>query len=279
MSKKGRSNARKGKGRKGKKQKTAEIRQIPAAAAGEAVPGESAGVPPEAEETPVITETTEQPEEVQAAAAVTAEADGTEPVPQPQPGRSFKHPLAVLLGCLLFSSWMMMLISQLITIHRVGETVAWMWSHPEPVVLVCGVLTALGAILWAVFRRLWLAFLLPGLMVAAFSVLNYYKTVINNTPLLYSDLSYVSHFLPITKFAAPQIRLDGLMAAAFVIMLLTGILLYRIDRRIPVIRWSRIGLAAGGLLFFAFWPVMMFGINFFPNATAKFINFFVIIVI
>lgn len=30
-----------------------------------------------------------------------------------------------------------------------------------------------------------------------------------------------------------------------------------------------------GLLFFAFWPVMMFGINFFPNATAKFINFFV----
>lgn len=30
-----------------------------------------------------------------------------------------------------------------------------------------------------------------------------------------------------------------------------------------------------GLLFFAFWPLMMFGVNFFPKATAKFINFFV----
>jgi len=30
-----------------------------------------------------------------------------------------------------------------------------------------------------------------------------------------------------------------------------------------------------GLLFFAFWPLMMIAVNFFPNATAKFINFFV----
>ena len=30
-----------------------------------------------------------------------------------------------------------------------------------------------------------------------------------------------------------------------------------------------------GLIFFAFWPVMMVGVNFFPKATAKFINFFV----
>ena len=30
-----------------------------------------------------------------------------------------------------------------------------------------------------------------------------------------------------------------------------------------------------GLLFFAFWPVMMVGVNFFPKGTAKFINFFV----
>lgn len=30
-----------------------------------------------------------------------------------------------------------------------------------------------------------------------------------------------------------------------------------------------------GLLFFAFWPLMMVAVNFFPKATAKFINFFV----
>ena len=137
----------------------------------ESLPEPEATPEKETTEIPEESGTTEKPEEI-TAAVVVAEDAGESPAQPAASAKGIKHPLAVLLGCLLFSSWMLLLISQLITIHRVGETFAWMWSHPEPVLLVCGVLTATGAVLWAVFRRLWLAFLLPGLLVVPYSVLN-----------------------------------------------------------------------------------------------------------
>ncbi len=251
MSRKG----RKGKGRKKKKGQTGAVVREKLTITEKEIPEETANTPPERSQEPEKPEAEEKKEtepRERLVAAVTEETAEERTALPAEPGKSWQHPLALLLSCLLLSAWIIMLISQLITIHELGETLSWMFTHPEPVMLVCGVLTALGAVLWAAFRRLWLAFVIPGVLVILFSALNYYKMVINNMPLLFSDLSYAPHLLPITRFAAPQVRLDGLMLGSALAMFLTGFLLYRVDRRMPKIRWSRVGLAAGGLVFFGF---------------------------
>ncbi len=162
----------------------------------------------------------------------------------------FRYPLLTVLESLFLSAWVSVLVSQWVTIHSFPDTLLWMWEHPVPVLLDCFVLGAGSAILWAAFRRMWLAFGVPALFVYLFSVINYYKTLINSTPLLYSDLAHTGSFFPIAKFVLPQLEFDLLLFQAALLLVLTGWILFEMDHKVPPMRWSRMGFAGVGVAFF-----------------------------
>ncbi len=163
---------------------------------------------------------------------------------------NFRYPMLALFGSLLVASWISVWVSQIITLHSVNDALLWIWKHPVPVMLDCLVLTAFSAGIWSLCRRTWIAFCLPAVIVYGFSIINYYKMIINSSPLLYSDLSHAGSVMSIAKFAVPQLEIDFLVVGMAILLIGIGVILFFIDRRIPKVKWARMTVAGVAVAFF-----------------------------
>lgn len=140
-------------------------------------------------------------------------------------------------------------LTQLITLQDWGQTLQWFASHPEAAILEEVVIAALCVFIYAVSGKLWLSALIPGGLLMALTLVSYYKTVINGTPLLLRDFSLAGQFWDIAGYALPQISVSASTAAALVCFFLGCTGLVAMDLHVVVSRRLRgiLGGAAGAI--------------------------------
>ena len=126
--------------------------------------------------------------------------------------------------------------TQLITLQSFGGVFGWAFSNIGVFLLEYLILLCLCSFIYGLFRRLWAALLLPELILLAAALVSHYKTVINGSPLVLRDLTFVSQFSEIFGFAQSQITFSLHTISAILLFVLTAVLLFILDRRIKKAR-------------------------------------------
>ncbi len=123
-------------------------------------------------------------------------------------------------------------LSLLVSTGSFGDTFLWGFKNVSAFLLQYTVLVFICALIYALTRRFWLSYSICGGAYLAFSLISYYKTVINGTPLALRDLSLASRFFDIFSFALPQIRFSLHIIVVISVFILTVVLLFLADRHI-----------------------------------------------
>ena len=126
--------------------------------------------------------------------------------------------------------------TQLITLQSFGGVFGWAFSNIGVFLLEYLILLCLCSFIYGLFRRLWAALLLPELILLVAALVSHYKTVINGSPLVLRDLTFVSQFSEIFGFAQSQITFSLHTISAILLFVLTAVLLFVLDRRIKKAR-------------------------------------------
>lgn len=118
----------------------------------------------------------------------------------------------------------------------------------------------LGIFVWLFYGisgSFFVADILVGMPYISLTLISYYKSVINGTPLLLGDLKMAGAIGEISRFALPQIRLSGAVVCGILIPFIFAIPLFVQDKRVrirPVRLWL-LGLSLVLTVIFAFSPV------------------------
>ena len=118
-------------------------------------------------------------------------------------------PLAWILVSLAVIPLAIIILSHLVTLQSFSETFLWMSVHVEAAIFEYLALLFVATFVYAVARRLWLSYAVPGVLYMALTLISYYKNMINGEPLLLRDFTLASQFSEILNFAFPQIRKNG----------------------------------------------------------------------
>ena len=120
------------------------------------------------------------------------------------------------------------LICQAISLQSWGEAVLWIGSHLQAAVLLWLLLACWAVILWGLTRLTGLSLLLIQALPVGFTLVSYYKAVINGEPLRLSDLALAGNLRNVAGFAMDRITFSAVtisaLAAVVVLAALGGLL-------------------------------------------------------
>ena len=118
------------------------------------------------------------------------------------------------LACLFVTPLPLLLSSQWIALQHPWMAVQWMVTHPVAVLSTWLLLLAVLLPVFGLLGRVFPAVLLAALPTLVLSLVSFYKTVFNGTPLQLSDLALAGNFFEIAAFAAPRIRVSAITLLA-----------------------------------------------------------------
>lgn len=138
---------------------------------------------------------------------------------------------AALLSIMLLTGFLLHFDAQLITTQNLSDTLSWLCAHPAASAATAAGLWVLQIFLYGLTGRALPSFLISALPVLLLSVVNYYKTVINGTPFLLSDLNFSKNIGEIVEFALPQLRLTAAIAGSLLLAAAAATALFFLDRK------------------------------------------------
>lgn len=161
----------------------------------------------------------------------------------------FAHPTRWILACLAIIPLFLIALTNFITFQSFSHTAAWFSAHPGPAFFEYLALLFVCIFLYAVTRKLWLSALLPGIVLLLVTLISYYKTVLNGTPLLPADFALAPQFFSVASFALPQLSISLYTVAALIAFALGCAALFIADLHIQKIRGLRPVLAIASVFY------------------------------
>ncbi len=176
-----------------------------------------------------------------------------------QKGRKMlAFPLVWILASLAVIPLAIITLTHLITLQGFSETFHWMSTHIEAAMFEYLALLFATAFIYAVARKLWLSYAVPGVLYMALTLISYYKNMINGEPLLLRDFTLVSQFSEILNFAFPQIVFSFHTIISLILFVLIGVGLYILNihvRKVKYLRAILSGISSACIIIFLFTPL------------------------
>lgn len=141
---------------------------------------------------------------------------------------------AAIFLILLGAEFVLLFLTQLITLQSLPDTLTWIISHPAASAVTSAAFWIVSLMIYGIGGKMFLSFLLTALPVLTLSTVSYYKTVINGFPLMLSDLKFWKNIGEITDFAFPQMKMTLPVASALLLTAALTVLLFFADRRFRV---------------------------------------------
>ncbi|HHT17469.1 MAG TPA: sulfatase-like hydrolase/transferase, partial [Papillibacter sp.] len=151
------------------------------------------------------------------------------------------------------------LLGQIITLQSTRDSFVWFFRNTAAAGFLYLFLLSCTAFLYGLTGRLWISSFVPGSLLLIITIISYFKTVINGTPLILNDLTLARRFKYVAQFAAGQLHLSFWLVAAILLFLgVHGFLFFR-ERKSKKARRLKIAcLTAGALYFFLFFFTPLF---------------------
>lgn len=150
-------------------------------------------------------------------------------------------------------------ISQTITLQNAAGSIQWLLRNTAAAGFLYLFLLFLTSTLYGLTGRLWISSLLPGVILLFFSIVSYFKTVINGSPLLLNDLTLAGQFKNVAHFASGQLHLSFWLIASVLLFFGAHFYLFFLDKKIAkTVKLRFISITAGALYFLLFFATPVF---------------------
>lgn len=135
------------------------------------------------------------------------------------------------------------------------------------------IICILSALLYGLFGKLWFCNLLIGIPYILLTLISYYKSVINGTPLLLGDFRMTGQFFEIAGFALPQVSFSAITILGIAIPFFLCIVLFIVDIKLKSMGIRKIMTSVSAVLvvmlvfspIFSHWAVMIDDKNMFQE--------------
>lgn len=154
--------------------------------------------------------------------------------------------ILAILPAMLVIPLVQVISAHLILCQSVGELLNWIVSMWQILLMEWVMLGILGMVAYGIFGRLYLSNILVSVPYILLTLISYYKSVINGTPLLLGDFKMAGQFMEIAKFAIPQIKFSAYTwcGVIFPFALSAGLLAGEKGRRSKVPRLAMLAVSA-----------------------------------
>lgn len=162
---------------------------------------------------------------------------------------SRKKPSFFIPAAIVIMPFIILYCSEAVLRQDMLRPFAWMAAHFGAAAFTWLLINLAAMVLYALFRRLFTAYLPPALIVLLLTLISYYKNAINGFPLQLSDFSLAGELTHIAGYAMPQIRVSAVTAAAVIVLIAALAAVFLIDRKHrPERRYIAMLGAAGAVL-------------------------------
>ena len=120
--------------------------------------------------------------------------------------------------------------NHLILCQGFSKTCLWFAGMWKIALLEITLISIISAVFYGIFSKLWLCNLCIAIPYILLTLISYYKSVINGTPLLLGDFKMAGQFLEIAGFALPQVRFSIYTYMGIIIPLLLSVALFIWDK-------------------------------------------------
>ncbi len=165
-----------------------------------------------------------------------------------------KHPFIVAAVSVLLSMSLLLWAMQLIHLQDAAAAFIWIFTHPLASLCTIFLTGLVMAGVYALTKRLWAGYLLPGLFCLLLAFVNYFKCAINSAPLLLSDFTMARQLLEISGYAKSRLvfSFESVLAIAVVVFTLAGLIFVDLTVKKGITRRGRIAWLCVTLAVFLF---------------------------